>query len=147
MELSFPSELGYEVVARDAVAMYARCIGLTTERIDDLKTAVSEACINAIEHGNQLKMGLRVHISCQDDGDRLLIDVRDQGQKEVTTENKPMSIEEKIAGLGPLRGMGLMLMASLSDEAGFIPVPQGNCYRLTFYYQHHSSPVAADADA
>ena len=55
MELSFPSELGYEKVAREAVAAFARRLGCDRERVEDLKTALGEACINAIEHGNGLE--------------------------------------------------------------------------------------------
>ncbi|NJN68539.1 MAG: ATP-binding protein [Chloroflexaceae bacterium] len=132
MELSFPSELGYEVVARDAVAAFARCVGIDKNRIEDIKTALSEACINAIEHGNQFDANLRVMVTCKHNGDHLTVEVRDQGMKEYTAGGKPLTIEEKLAGLGPLRGMGLMLITELSDGAEFVPVSQGNCFRLTF---------------
>ncbi len=135
MELSFPSELGYEVVARDAVATFARCTGIDKERIEDIKTALSEACINAIEHGNSLKAGLRVTIKCVYDSGYLRIDIFDEGVQVYEPGKAPLSIAEKLAGLGPLRGMGLMLIEELSDEAGFEPVAKGNCYRLKFYNQ------------
>jgi serine/threonine-protein kinase RsbW len=135
MELSFPSELGYEVVARDAIAAYARYTGFDRDRIEDLKTALSEACINAIEHGNMLTPGLRVYVHCQDKGGYLQIDIRDQGVKDYVANTKPLTIAEKMAGLGPLRGMGLMLITELADKAEFVAVPKGNCFRLTFYRQ------------
>lgn len=135
MELSFPSELGYEVVARDAVAAYARCVGFHKERIEDLKTALSEACINAIEHGNMLDAHLRVHIKCIYNDDHLSVDVVDHGVKDYVPGKKPLTIAEKMAGLGPLRGMGLMMIMELSDEVAFVPYNEGNCFRLTFYRQ------------
>jgi len=61
--------------------------------------------------------------------------VYDQGEKAYVRGSTPLSIAEKLAGLGPLRGMGLMLITELSDEAGFISVQKGNCFRLTFYRQ------------
>ncbi len=137
MELSFPSELGYEVVVRDAVAAFAQCVGLHPNRIEDLKTALCEACINAIEHGNKLQLNLRVHVSCINKSDRLLIEIQDHGVQCYLPGKQPLSIADKLAGLGPLRGMGLMLITELSDEAGFVPVTQGNCFRLTFYHQPH----------
>ncbi len=143
MELSFPSELGYEVVARDAVAAFARCFGLNQERIDNLKTALGEACINAIEHGNRLNADLRVHVTCLQHHDRLLIEVLDHGQQEYVPGKQPLTIAEKMAGLGPLRGMGLMLIMELSDEAEFVPRTEGNCFRMTFYRQ--PSPVSHDS--
>lgn len=135
MELSFPSELGYEVVARDAIAAYARFTGFDRDRIEDLKTALSEACINAIEHGNMLEPSLRVHVTCQDRGGYLQIDIHDQGVKDYVGSNRPLTIAEKLAGLGPLRGMGLMLITELADKAEFVSVSKGNCFRLTFYRQ------------
>lgn len=134
IELSFPSELGYEVIARDAVASFARKMGFEKERIDDVKTALSEACINAIEHGNMMKAQLRIDIICTFDGNQLLVEVHDQGLQAFAPVTKPLSIEQKVAGLGPLRGMGLLLMMQLADEANCITNERGgNCFRLTWY--------------
>ncbi|MEE9213674.1 MAG: ATP-binding protein, partial [Thermodesulfobacteriota bacterium] len=38
----------------EQVATLAKEIGFSDDRIEDLKTAVSEACLNAIEHGNEM---------------------------------------------------------------------------------------------
>jgi serine/threonine-protein kinase RsbW len=139
MELILPNELGYEVIARDAVAAFARRLGLPAEQIDDLKTALCEACINAIEHGNSLKPDLRVQIYCSFEDERLVIDVCDQGVCRFAPKGEPLSIVEKLAGLGPLRGMGLMLINQLCDEAGFVTREEvGNCFRFTF--QRHQAP-------
>jgi serine/threonine-protein kinase RsbW len=148
MELSFPSELGYEVVARDSVAAFARCIGLSRARIEDLKTALSEACINAIEHGNSLKPGLRVQVFCMVEPGKLVIEVCDHGIQCYMPGKEPLSIAEKLAGLGPLRGMGLMLISELSDEAGFVSDSTGNRFRLVFRHQPSSvSPEKASTDS
>jgi serine/threonine-protein kinase RsbW len=136
MELSFPNELGYEVVARDAVAAFARRIGLPPDRIEDLKTAFCEACINAIEHGNSLDPALRVQIVCRYQGDRFEVDVCDEGRKAFAQVGPPIHIADKLAGIGSLRGMGLMLISQLSDESGFIQRTNGgNCFRFAFYRQ------------
>jgi serine/threonine-protein kinase RsbW len=133
MELSLPSELGYEVIARDAVAAFARRLGLGSDRIEDLKTALSEACINAIEHGNSLRPELRVQISCLFEDERLVIEVLDQGVSSYTSRVAPLSISDKIAGLGSFRGMGLVLISQLCDEAGFVSGRgAGNCFRFAF---------------
>lgn len=139
MELSLPSELGYEVIARDAVAAFARRLGLGADRIEDLKTALSEACINAIEHGNLLRPGLRVQIYCRFEHERLEIEVVDQGVNGFVPRGEPLSISEKIAGHGSPRGMGLLLISQLCDEAGFVPQEgSGNCFRLAF--TRHQAP-------
>ena len=41
----------------NTAASVARLMGFSDERVEDLKTAVAEACINAIEHGNKLDEG------------------------------------------------------------------------------------------
>src|SRR5215212_5740836 len=101
MELSFPSELGYEKVAREAVAAFARRLGCDHERVEDLKTALGEACINAIEHGNGRAPGLRVDVSCVGAGDRLEIDVHDQGLKRYESSGAVAGIDLKLRGLAP----------------------------------------------
>lgn len=136
MELTLPSELGYEVVARDAIAAFARRLCLPPERIEDLKTALSEACINAIEHGNSLRPGLRVQIHCHVGDEQLVIEVIDQGVSAFAPKSAPLAIVDKIAGLGSLRGMGLLLISQLCDEAGFVPDSgPGNCFRFAFHRQ------------
>ena len=136
MELSFPSELGYEKVAREAVAAFARRLGCDRERVEDLKTALGEACINAIEHGNGHAPGLRVDVSCIGADDRLEIEVHDHGLKRYEAGGGVASIDLKLRGLAPLRGMGLMMIAQLVDEAGFTESADGgNHFRLVLYFR------------
>ena len=62
LELHIPNILGQEKVAMDFAASAANNMGFTGERIEDLKTAVSEACLNAIEHGNKMDASMKVGI-------------------------------------------------------------------------------------
>jgi serine/threonine-protein kinase RsbW len=136
MELSFPSELGYEKVAREAVAAFARRLGCDRERVEDLKTALGEACINAIEHGNGHAPGLRVDVSCVGADDRLEVQVHDRGLKRYEAGGTVAGIDLKLRGLAPLRGMGLMMIAQLVDEAGFTESADGgNNFRLVLYFR------------
>jgi serine/threonine-protein kinase RsbW len=134
MELSFPSELGYEKVARDAVAAFARRLGFDGERIEDLKTALGEACINAIEHGNGRAPGLHVGVSCVCEEGRLTIEIHDKGLNRYQGSSSGAAIDMKLQGLAPLRGMGLMMISQLVDEAGFTESQDGgNHFRLALY--------------
>jgi serine/threonine-protein kinase RsbW len=135
IELSFPSELGYEKIARDAVAAFARRLGCDRERVEDLKTALGEACINAIEHGNGQKPGLRVDIHCSGGEGRLTVEVCDCGLKRYSGDPLPVAeIDLKLRGLAPRRGMGLMMISQLVDEAGFTESHEGgNRFRLVLY--------------
>ena len=139
IELSFPSELGYEKVAREAVAAFARRLGFDRERIEDIKTALCEACINAIEHGNGHTPSLRVDVSCVCENGRLTIEVHDQGLKRYQPSNATATIDKKLSGLAPPRGMGLLMIAQLMDEAGFTESQDGgNRFRLALYCQPQS---------
>ena len=131
LELSIPSEFGYEKVACEAVAAFARRFGFDRERIEDLKTALGEACINAIEHGNQRSSGLRVSVLCIAHDRELTIDVFDEGLKRFQGCDAPASIDSKLVGAAPFRGMGLMLIRGLVDEAQFLHTNAGgNHFRL-----------------
>lgn len=136
IELMFPSELGYEKIARDAIGTLARSMGFDPERVEDLRTALSEACINAIEHGNQRQSHLRIHVVCTVSRNRLVIVVSDEGLRfHPASLAEPATIEHKLAGLASARGMGLMLIGQLVDECGFLPSRpgQGNHFRLAMY--------------
>lgn len=134
IELSFPSELGYEKIAREAVAAFARRLGCDRERVEDLKTALGEACINAIEHGNARTPGLRVDVCCTSEQDRLTIEVHDSGLNRYSGTTPSAGIDLKLSGLAPRRGMGLMMIAQLVDEAGFTESHDGgNRFRFVLY--------------
>ena len=59
--------MGFEKVAMSTAASVAKLMGFREDRIEDLKTAVAEACINAIEHGNRLneKLSVGVVLTCE----------------------------------------------------------------------------------
>lgn len=146
MELILPNELGYELIARDAVAAFAWRLGVPIDRIDDLKTALCEACINAIEHGNSLKPDLHVEILCRVEDECLVIEVCDEGVRPFAPKAEPLSIVEKLAGMGSLRGIGLMLISQLCDESGFVSRDDvGNCFRLAFQ-RHRAASLGCSSN-
>ena len=53
VEIVLDNKLGYERVAMACAASFAKMMGFSDERIEDLKTMVAEAAINAIQHGNK----------------------------------------------------------------------------------------------
>jgi serine/threonine-protein kinase RsbW len=119
IDLTFPSELGYEKIARETIAAFARRLGFSSAQVDNLITALSEACINAIEHGNACIPALRVAVHCVCNEQQIEIEVCDQGAQRYRGQHSSASIEQKVAGQATRRGMGLMLIQALVDEAGF----------------------------
>src|SRR5215469_6984280 len=80
VEVRLPSRLGYEKVAMSTAAAVAKLMGFREDRVEDLKTAVAEACINAIEHGNLLNEGLSVGVVLSTVEDALEVKVIDDGK-------------------------------------------------------------------
>jgi serine/threonine-protein kinase RsbW len=128
-ELRLPSRLGYEKVAMNTAASVARLMGFTTDRIDDLKTAVAEACINAIEHGNKLDEKLSVLVVLSIEPNSLEVKVVDAGPgMPAPPSAQAPDIDAKMLGEDDPRGLGLFLIQSLVDEAEFVSQPMGGSY-------------------
>ena len=119
VEVRLPSRLGYEKVAMSTAAAVAKLMGFKDERVEDLKTAVAEACINAIEHGNLLNEGLSVGVVLSSVNDALEVKVIDDGKGLKTLPPKP-DIDRKIHGEEDPRGMGMFLIQALVDEAEWV---------------------------
>jgi serine/threonine-protein kinase RsbW len=124
VEVRLPSRLGYEKVAMSTAAAVAKLVGLRHDRIEDLKTAVAEACINAIEHGNRLNEKLSVGVILSASDDVLEVKVIDDGKGMKTHPAKP-DIDRKMQGIEDPRGMGMFLIQALVDEAEWVAGTDG----------------------
>ena len=124
VEVRLPSRLGYEKVAMSTASSVAKLVGLAPDRIEDLKTAVAEACINAIEHGNRMNENLSVGVVLQAESGALEVKVLDDGKGMRTQPRKP-DIDRKMHGQEDPRGMGMFLMQALVDEAEWVPGVDG----------------------
>ena len=130
IELSVPSRMGLEQVAVDASAALAKLMGFSEDRIEDLKTAVEEACINSIEHGNQENESVKLVVELIADESKLQVDIHDHGKLVQKNVEKP-DIDAKMAGKQAARGWGLFLIQELMDEVEFDWNPEtGNVTRM-----------------
>ncbi len=118
IEVSLPNRLGYERIAMESSASFARIIGFVSERVEDLKTAVAEACINAIEHGNRARPEARVIVTMNYKDGILSVSVVDEGEGIDEFPEEP-DILEKIQSLQSPRGLGIFLIRRLVDEVEF----------------------------
>ena len=105
-------------------AAVAKLHGLSPDRIEDLKTAVAEACINAIEHGNRLNEKLSVGVVLSASDDVLEVKVIDDGKGMKSQPAKP-DIDRKMLGEEDPRGMGMFLIQALVDEAEWVAGTDG----------------------
>lgn len=133
IELAVPSRIGLEQVAVDAAASVARLMGFSEDRIEDLRTSVEEACLNAIEHGNRQNASVKVLVELIADDSKLQVDVYDQGQGLRKHPEAP-DIDAKMARKQTSRGWGLFLIQSLMDEVEFEWSPEtGNVTRMVIH--------------
>ncbi len=134
VELHIPSVMGFEKVAMECSASGAKRMGFTEDRIEDLKTAVAEACLNAIEHGNRMDTNTKVGITLTVEESKLQVSVKDEG-KGIGQVPIP-SIESKIRGEDKPRGWGIFLIKSLVNEVSFEPSPEGgNVTKMIIYLE------------
>ena len=118
VEVSLPSRLGYERIAMDCSASFAKMAGFAPERIEDLKTAVAEACLNAIEHGNKDHPDTRVLVTMNFKDDRFSVSVKDNGNG-IPSLPKDRAVMQSIEKLEPPKGLGTYLIKQLVDEVEF----------------------------
>lgn len=136
VELRIPSELGYEKIAREAVATVARRLEFDEEKTEDIKTAVSEACTNAIRYGGGADARMKVVVVLTADEDKLDILIKDPGASGSPPDDVGIpDIDGMVEGKTRLGGMGLFIIRELVDEAGFVEGDDedGNQFRMIIY--------------
>ena len=124
IEVSLPSKLGYERIAMESSASFAKIIGFMKDRIEDLKTAVSEACLNAMEHGNKGHNDARVVVTMSFENGILSVSVKDEGDGLSEPPQEP-DIERKVRKLEPTKGLGVFLIKQLVDRVEFNKMTKG----------------------
>ena len=115
VEVNLPNEIGYERIAMECSASFARIVGFVPERIEDLKTVVSEACLNAMEHGNKGAPDARVIVTMNYKENAIIVSVIDEGTGVDKIPAEP-DIKKKIEKLETPRGLGIFLIKQLADQ-------------------------------
>ncbi len=118
VEIILTSQLGYERIAMACSASFAEMFDFPKDRIEDLKTIVAEASINAMQHGNKGRVDAKVIVSmiCQNDTIRVCVTDEGDGIKE-----RPPSpdIDKIIETDEILSGFGLFLIERLADQVEY----------------------------
>ena len=112
------NEIGYERIAMACSASFARMFGCSPERIEDLKTVVAEAAINAMEHGNKGRAEARVivYLNCTDGVINVSVIDEGEGIKELPPDP---NTERIIDELDPPTGYGVFLINQLADKVEY----------------------------
>ena len=112
IEVILPNQIGYERVARAILASFAKMFGFSPARIEDLKTVVAEAAVNAMQHGNQGRPDAKVNIRMKMKDDTIYVTVTDDGDGIKKIYPKP-DIDRIINNLDPPIGFGTFLIRQL----------------------------------
>lgn len=125
-----------EFLAAITAEQIARRLEFTTEAINQIKTAVVEACINASEHSlsPERKIYQRFHV----ESDKLVITISSRGILPANMFRKSsVASSETAAAEGDLkndrRSWGLRLIRTMMDEVEFEEVDEGTSLRMTKY--------------
>jgi anti-sigma regulatory factor (Ser/Thr protein kinase) len=115
-ELSIPSEPGNERRATEEVARAVSGLGLPERTLERLKTAVAEATMNAMEHGNHYRAEIPVVIEVSASDAELSIKITDEGSGPPTFHSETPDLEAKLEGMQTPRGWGLFLIKNMVDD-------------------------------
>jgi anti-sigma regulatory factor (Ser/Thr protein kinase) len=136
-----PSEPGNERVALREVAAVAADRGLTPDQMERLKTAVAEATMNAIEHGNENRPEVPVDITVLQTASAIAVTITDRGGDRA--DNAPREvpdIELKLRGEQRPRGWGLFLVQAMVDDMEVSTHGTLHTVRLTMHTDNAESP-------
>jgi anti-sigma regulatory factor (Ser/Thr protein kinase) len=123
LEFELPGAPGNERTAMNRVAEAVGPLGLQPARLERLKTAVSEATMNAIEYGSGSDPNVPVGIAVASlDGEvRVRITDRALGGPIPGDDAEQPDLEAKLAGLQKARGWGLFLIRNMVDRVDLTP--------------------------
>jgi serine/threonine-protein kinase RsbW len=126
VNLTLPILPDMEMTASKTATAMAQSMGMSTDKIDEVRMAVVEACINAFEH-SRAEDG-RVYISFQilgkDEDQQLQIKVEDNGVGFAPGDVAEPRIEDKLKAQSK-RGWGIQIIKGLMDEVEFLSGERG----------------------
>ncbi|TDO48413.1 serine phosphatase RsbU (regulator of sigma subunit) [Kribbella sp. VKM Ac-2527] len=142
-EFEVPSVQGNERMALERVAATVAPLGLAPARLRRLETAVAEATMNAMEHGNSYRADRPVTVRVYAEPGRIRVEVADLGgARSAPDQVEVPDLEAKLAGLQRPRGWGLFLIKNMVDEAR----ESGDGERHTVELVMHLEPKLKEGD-
>lgn len=111
-----PSRPGNERRAMEQVAEVVGPLHLPQDKVQRLKTAVAEATMNAMEHGNKYREDAPVLIEVARDSRNLTVSITDRGGNQFGSDTPAPDLMAKLAGQQSPRGWGLFLIQNMVDE-------------------------------
>ena len=112
--LTLPARPESVAIARHAIDEVGRRMAFPDQRMGDLRTVVSEACMNAAVHAYDGPAG-QFELQARPNGDAVVITVTDSGS----------GIQPRPAIGSPSARLGLLLIAALSESVEISSLPGG----------------------
>lgn len=115
--MTLPMAPDMELAASRTATEVATAMHMSADRIDEVRMAVVEACINAFEHSRSPDGTVRLEFAVlgHDEPERLQITIRDSGVGFDPGEIEEPTIENKLKAERK-RGWGLQIIRGLMDE-------------------------------
>lgn len=128
INLTIPIIPDMEVAATNTAEAVLRFMAFDSDKIDEVKHALIEGCINAFEHSQSQDGNVYIKFVMQDD--ELVVIIQDFGHGFEVAEVEKPEIENKIGG-SYKRGWGLMMMESLMDTVSIDSNANGTRITMT----------------
>lgn len=132
VKLTLPLAPDMEIAASKTATAMAELLRMSADKIDEVRMAVVEACINAIEHSQapDRKVYLTFEVLGEDEPEILRITVRDEGVGFAPEDVEEPSIERKISAARK-RGWGLKIIRGLMDSVEIVSGNDGTSIVMT----------------
>jgi serine/threonine-protein kinase RsbW len=116
-DFTLPNEPGNERLAMEKVVGAIEELRLSEQRLERLKTAVGEATMNAMEHGNKYRAQVPVEVQVEVVDRDLMVRITDSGSGPSPAKAGDVpDLEAKLGGSQTPRGWGMFLIARMVDE-------------------------------
>ena len=124
--LTLPMLPDMEIAASKTATALAEFMEMSSDKIDEVRMAVVEACINSFEHSkaDDRKVEIQFVVLGNEDPERLQITIKDSGVGFApdTLERPKIEVPQKAASK---RGWGLTIIRGLMDEVEIHSGPHG----------------------
>ena len=126
VNLTLPIRPNMEMTASKTATSLAESMGMSADKVDEVRMAVVEACINAFEHSRAEdgKVYVTFQILNEDEPHRLQITVEDTGVGFAPEDVEKPRIEDKLKAQSK-RGWGIQIIKGLMDEVEFLSSDHG----------------------
>src|SRR5215207_7482031 len=124
-KITYPANFEYLDEIRDFVAEIARQGGFNDKEVYSLQLAADEAASNIIEHAYEGVSNASLDISCDMQGDAIVIIMRDEGLSFDPSQVKQPNLKAKLSER-QIGGLGVYLMRKLMDDVRYESAGKSN---------------------